>query len=59
MLECYKQAPRNMMNWTVLCHIAVVLVIINIVSLYMSPWTLFSWTMLSLLEYKKNKIKWK
>ena len=57
MLECYKQAPRNMMNWTVLCHIAVVLVIINIVSLYMSPWTLLSWTMLSLLECEKKKKK--
>ena len=38
MLECYKQAPRNMMNWTVHCHLAVDLVIINIISLYMSPW---------------------
>ena len=38
MLECYKQAPRNMMNWTelncTLHHLAVVLVIINIINLY-------------------------
>ena len=33
-----KPLVTYMMNWTVLCHLAVVLVIINIISLHMSSW---------------------